>query len=346
MPTLDFVQNALCAALHLGSATLIVALKPGPWADYNRQIGSGPWEHTCCVNSTYNATVLDCATTAKYFYSVGTGGTIPVLALTVLFAAWSGLGHLVNCAYLHRQEQQMVWTASAYDAYHSFRLIVRGLDYALSSAIMLLVINVLFGAVSNNGVILAPMLQGLVIFFGAAAQYHLDFNTGTVFWKYVSPAIAVALYGWAWTYTFKALADADEAPKFLIFVLIIIFAVFSSFAVVYFWQWYVGGKIDYREFLMNTLSAIAKLLLHAFVAISLFQQANMLHTSPPPLGMQCAPNEVQSDAEDLATAGKATAGIVCGVVVLNALAYWKYTPVTRPNTVGNTQKLLVATDSI
>jgi hypothetical protein len=330
--TSDFVQNLLCGGLHIASA-LIIATTSGKWSKYNRQIGSGPWQHACCVDGAYDDKVQDCSTNDKYFYSVGTGGTIPVLALTVTFAMWSGIGHMANLWYLSSK------TRLVFVQYHKWRLWVRALDYIVSAPLMLLVLNVLWGALTKAAIFLAPCLQAAVIAIGAYIQLKKDtdylqnapqaerIKEST---SVGGSAVAVGLYGWAWSYSFRALADAPEAPSFLIFVLITLFLIFSSFAAVYFYYFHKPDQLNPREFWMNTLSAIAKLVLHAFVAISLFQQEAMLHTKPPPPGGACTPVDLRSNGADFGRGIGATLAITIIVWGLNRAIKANYTEIKQP----------------
>lgn len=144
------------------------------------------------------------------------------------------------------------------------------------------------------------------------------------------------LYAVEWSPTFYALGKAmgtnkaecvGTAPPVVGVFLAIIFTIFSAFPII--WTWFLvkirkataadaGGVVDSREFVYNIVSCIAKLTLHAFIAIALFGQKNMVSFTEHNLPDR--PNDATQEQQAYAAAF----GIVVGVAAINLAIWAKY----------------------
>jgi lysylphosphatidylglycerol synthetase-like protein (DUF2156 family) len=95
--------------------------------------------------------------------------------------------------------------------------------------------------------------------------------------------------------------------------LVTMFAVFSSFAVIFF-VFLKKKTTASKEWWFTSVSLIAKLVLHAFIGIAIFGQENMVHHGDMSDDMQVQPN---ADGNQQQTALAAAGGIVVGVFLLN-----------------------------
>lgn len=332
------VQHGVSAAIHLISAIslLTVAAASGPLSDFDRPIKERPsqndWRYTCP-----SADSCACAPDEQIFYieSAGTTHTIPIIWCAFLFAFWSGAWHLISLAII-------IWAPNTRT--HNVLLgpiAVRTWDYVISAALMILVINTLFGAATPAGTVVSPILQSIIILLGGGVEqfgHHIKSPP-----KFIAIAIGLfMMYAVEWMPAFYALQKATggnkaecvgTAPPVVAVFLTIVFAIFSAFPVV--WVWFMvklqnpkltpaanDKVIELREFIYNAVSCVAKVTLHSFIAIALFGQKQMVH-----FGEHDLP-ERPNDATQQQQAYGAALGIVVGVTAINVGIWRKFrTPV-------------------
>ena len=330
-------QHIVSATIHLASAAVIIiaAAVSGPLSDFDRPIKERPsqndWRYTCPA-----ADNCTCPNTERIFYieSAGTTHTIPIIWCAFIFAFWSGAWHLITLATIKW------WPEARANNVLLGPIAVRTWDYAISASLMILVINTLFGAATPAGAVISPTLQTIIVLLGGGVEQIARTHTSkgrkqaavTVF----TFGSLFVLYAVEWAPAFYALQQATRgnkaecvgtAPPVVSVFLAIIFAIFSVFP--FTWIYFlirvrkattatVDAVIDHREFVYNIVSCIAKLTLHAFIAIALFGQKNMVSFTEHNLP------EVANDASQEQQAYIAASGIVAGVTVINLGIWCKY----------------------
>jgi hypothetical protein len=316
-------QHVLCGVLHLGSAIYLAASAGAD--NFDRPIkdtrAQNAWRYSCGLDVDCE----ECTVDERRYYvpDVGTAYTLPVMRFAVLFAAWSGLWHVVSFALTFSQVRQTNVLAGP--------VAVRTIDYAVSASLMIVVVNTLFGAATPFGAVVAPVLQAIIVIIGGGLE-----QVGLVGpFHYGVLIVLIGLYGLVWTPAFLAMRDATvqsdvpctaAAPGFVVIFLVVVFLVFSVFPMI--WIYY-GIKselnVDNREFTYNIVSCIAKLTLHAFLAISLFGMNSRLGNSEDSL-----PEEPASENEQEVKAYIAATVVIVVVVVLNLALKWALKPPTSP----------------
>lgn len=209
------------------------------------------------------------------------------------------------------------------------------LDYAVSAPIMLSVINVLWGANTITGVIIAPVVLAMLlilsyVLISSSVESTNSFDGGTskdaimfYFW------VLVALFGLCITPTFVATADAisttgkndneGSAPAFVGVFVVVFMVVFSTFIGPYYIELTSNCNKDnepadcFIEF--SVLSLVAKVTLHAFLGVGVLQQTSMTDMSKIAAG---TPPEEPGASLAFAIAGGAVAG---GVVMAMAFVH-------------------------
>jgi lysylphosphatidylglycerol synthetase-like protein (DUF2156 family) len=318
---MDKPQHILAGTLHLLSAlTILVAAlheSNGKLSKYDVPIKRSDkynhWRYVCNPSGGY-----DCPDNEKVYYlpdAGDTGQTVPLIPLAFTFAFWSGVCHFLVVFLIDKK----VALSSLGGA-----IGIRTIDYMISAPIMIAVINVLFGSSTYVGVILSPLFQFAVILLGG----YVEFNSSKRPTKKVNTkekwllGCAVALYLGAWTPAFVAFGKARKGggapnvakpPPLVWIALVTMFAVFSSFAVIFF-VFLKKKTTASKEWWFTSVSLIAKLVLHAFIGIAIFGQENMVHHGDMSDDMQVQPN---ADGNQQQTALAAAGGIVVGVFLLN-----------------------------
>jgi len=266
-------QHVLCAALHLGSAIFIWAKASGKNFDrpIKENVGQNQWKYSC--GPDLGCEECDVDERGYYIEDVGTTHTVPVIRFAVLFAAWSGLWHVVSYFLygMYERNTNILFGPVA----------VRTIDYAVSASLMIVVVNTLFGAATPFGAVVSPVLQAIIVLIGGGIE-AFGFKSGEKHGlKWFLLVLLMIAYGVVWTPAFQAMRDATTdssvpctaaAPGFVIIFLVAVFAIFSVFPVV--WIYYAynfnNSSVNGREFTYNIVSCIAKVTLHAFLSISLF----------------------------------------------------------------------------
>jgi hypothetical protein len=319
---MDKPQHILAGTLHVLSALtiLVVALHESnnKLSTYNVPIKRSDkynhWRYVCDPSGGY-----DCPDNEKVYYlpdAGDTGQTVPIVHLAFIFAWWSGVCHFV-AVFLIDKKMALASLGGAIG--------IRTIDYMISAPIMIAVINVLFGSSTYVGVILSPLLQFAVILLGG----YVEFNSSKRPTKKMNSkekwllVCAVVLYIGAWTPAFVAFGKARKGggapngakpPPLVWIALVTLFAVFSSFAVIFFVFLGKAGKAEKKEWWFTSVSLIAKLILHAFIGIAIFGQANMVHQGDI---NDDTPVQPGADGNQQQEALVAAGGIIAGVFLLN-----------------------------
>ena len=323
------VQHGVSAVIHLASAVtlLATATASGPLSDFDRPIKEQPsqneWRFVCLATDS-----CTCPSNEQIFYieSAGTTHTIPIIWCAFLFAFWSGAWHLITLAtikYAPNSRTNNVLLGP---------VAVRTWDYVISASLMILVINTLFGAATPAGTVVSPALQSIIILLGGGVEQFGH--------RIKSPqkiigitTVLFTMYAVEWMPAFYALQKATSdnnkagecvgtAPPVVAVFLAIVFTIFSAFPII--WVWFMiklqnadqlpsaaAKVIELREFVYNAVSCIAKVTLHAFIAIALFGQKKMVNFDEHNLPDQ--PNDATQEQQ----AYSAAFGIVVGVTAIN-----------------------------
>lgn len=227
------------------------------------------WQYVCrnislttCIDDDKNFSIEN-----RYDYSL----FVHTLALTSAFAAWSGFWHVVAAGTTPDVARMLKW-----------------IDYAGSAPMMLVVISILYGHHQVAGIVIAPVILGVLILWAGIKRESGRPIPGTWFLS------TLLLYGLVWfpsAYSFElAFGHAQdpivnqtdiqpgtgEPPKFVWAFYAITVALFSSFPVVYGLQMLgiVEGMAEEKAYI--GLSLIAKLSLHLYVGLFIVASAGTL----------------------------------------------------------------------
>jgi len=104
----------------------------------------------------------------------GNGGPINIAWAAFTFAAWSGLGHLYSAVTMRRNNKSPRFSHSQRARAEEQRMLtlLRWLDYLVSAPVMLLVINVIFGATNSAGVLASPLLLAALLVASGIVEYY------------------------------------------------------------------------------------------------------------------------------------------------------------------------------
>ena len=104
----------------------------------------------------------------------GNGGPINIAWAAFTFAAWSGLGHLYSAVTMRRNNKNPRFSHSQRARAEEQRMLtlLRWLDYLVSAPVMLLVINVIFGATNSAGVLASPLLLAALLVASGFVEYY------------------------------------------------------------------------------------------------------------------------------------------------------------------------------
>lgn len=335
-------QHILSGAIHISSAIGILVSAAyagrdhGGVSHFDRPLKSKPSENAWlfrCANATDDEPfACDARERTYYISATGTVAWVPVIPLAFIFAFWSGIWHVFSA-----------WRVAGSRTTALDVVVVRTIDYVVSSALMIAVVNTLFGASTYVGVIASPLLQAGVVLLGGSVEYDRDHSQRTrAKWWYVPCALgAFSLYALVWYPVFLALTvaasstgkapNAGVAPPPVWIFLIATMLIFSSFAAI--WVWFLAcapntdRMVQRREFAYNTVSCIAKVTLHAFIGIALFAQRERVAFSENDV-----PDEPPDTTEQEVQAYVAVTSVIAGVGVLNLCLWlcWKYRPAWFP----------------
>lgn len=313
---LQWARHTIAGCVHLLSATTIltIGLSERPLSEYALNIKEGGrrvvWKVACYL-PTIDKYVDDstCLAENKAFYSEGLRGsstdamfTLNVLFWAFVFAAWSGLLHVVVAARLWRRGPEGPGAAKT-------QRTARWSDYSVSAPLMLAVLGASFGAANVHGVVVAPLgLCALIVAGGYLEEYRLSRATplktdkgkqkaapppkAASTWEYAvqmcGAAVLFTLYVFVWDPVMSAYersrvqtgSNVGTPPDAVTIMLVSTIVVFSSFAAVYAYDLsrQVPGASEQAYIF---LSMFSKVLLHSFVGLAVLQQRSMLQSSRP-----------------------------------------------------------------
>jgi hypothetical protein len=327
-------QHKLSATIHIASATSFIIIAAVHDTNFNRPLKERPsqyqWFYTCAATDDFDGINYDCDMSERIWYisDVGTIGQVPVMWFAFAFALWSGLCHCLSLYWNHTIKRPAWWNSA---------IAVRTYDYTISAPLMIVVINLLFGSGSYLGVIVAPLLQAIVIIVGGWLEHKHSISKAPPFklYEWAIALLLFVLYALEWTPAFHSFKKATEkseepnvgsAPSEVWIYVILMFLIFSSFPVIWLYFIFRAPNPNKREFCYNIVSCIAKVTLHAFVAIALFGQGSRLNFSENNL-----PTEPINETGQEQKAYTAATGVILGVSVANAFV-WKYKRATDVGT--------------
>lgn len=345
-----FWSHVASAFVHLTSASVIAIIGTrGTHECFNRYgIDVLSWGHIrrwkyVCPES--NGTFA-CASSKRAFYADppwttyaghpchahGTLGDVNVLAMAISFALVSGTMHLTAVFIMEYSKKR---TLSAQTA--SF---LRWLDYSVSAPLMLAVVGILFSASNFYAVALAPGALSILLIIAGCIEpgepiEKRNAKSNKSDWVFFAIISVAYIFTWLPVYLavrtntdpVKENSGVATAPPFVTTMLWIIFFVFLLFPIVYALDYDYGGTANRahgcqrrligwlggRERLYITLSMIAKVTLHVFLALSLFAQSKRLKRSSKDALLTGADNTIERDAVWGAV------GVVVGAILLNSL---------------------------
>ena len=346
-----FWSHVASAFVHLTSASVIAIIGTrGKHECFNRYgIDVLPWGHIrrwkyVCPE---DYTTFVCAGDKRAYYSDplwtnytghpchahGTLGDVNVLAMAISFALVSGTMHLTAVFIMEYSNKRTLSVQTA-----SF---LRWLDYSVSAPLMLAVVGILFSASNFYAVALAPGALSVLLIIAGFIEPGEPIEKRSAKSKksnWVLFAIISVAYIFTWLPVYLAVrtntdpvkphSGVDNAPRFVTTMLWIIFSIFLFFPIVYALDYDYGGAaanrahgcqrrligwLGGRERLYITLSMIAKVTLHVFLALSLFAQSKQLKRSSKDALLTGADNMIERDAVWGAV------GVVVGSIVLNSL---------------------------
>lgn len=271
----------LCGVFHVVSASTILAVGlhgDRQYSDYaynvskNKGMHGSVWKFQCYNNNTmsYDPGYAACDDDDRQFVIFTDnpfGHTFNLLAAAVAYAYWSGLIHLFRWALMkeYNQRKEQFWRLC--------------LDYFGSAPVMLAVINALWGANTLWGMLVAPLLLGLLLW----ASYGLIISRKSSKTKNIAFATLICLYIGCLTPTFYATgkaissdgkaADEGTAPAFIAAFVAVFMLVFSSFIYPYYLELKSEKTDCFIEF--SVLSLVSKVTLHAFLGVAVLQQTSM-----------------------------------------------------------------------
>ena len=281
-------SHIICGVLHLTS-TIVLRSVAGSYNGYKAYVSAAFWEYTgwrthCyeATTKTYTAAADECDAQSQQVFSVTPPASqlpmpVNLLAMALTFTLVSSMVHFASACWLWKtkkgaDESQQLRVDSA----------MRFGDYAVSASVMLSLMNIVFGANSVAGVILAPAVLGVALVLAAVLQWHvlpgaerpLSSSTATCYFVGL-----VLVYTLCLLPTILAMSEtATVAPKGVLAFMVGMLIVFSSFIVPY------TIELVKREYCMftvyATLSVVAKAILHAFLAVSVLQQAKLYEAAP------------------------------------------------------------------
>lgn len=205
-----------------------------------------------------------------------------------------------------------------------FESIVRfTFDYAHSASIMLGVVSLLWGSNGIAGVVLAPILLWTAL---QCSSYMMYCNLGQkqpipygskcliLFVLVVMYAVSLVPFLHASVSSITSTGDAANeatAPKFVLIIAISFACLFSLFVVPYILQLFylsIGNDATKINNFYCVLSVVAKVVLHAFILLTVVQQAEMLSSNTP-----VSNTDVDSQLV-YALTGTIVLGIIFGVI--------------------------------
>ncbi|MBN19872.1 MAG: hypothetical protein CL678_01195 [Bdellovibrionaceae bacterium] len=276
-----FNAHAYAAMVHIGSAVAIYIYGMEK-SNYETRFYQFPvklddisdfdpyrWQYVC-----RNQTLSTCGDDDKNFSIEGRYDHnlyVHTLVLTSAFAAWSGFWHVVAAGTSPDVARKIKW-----------------IDYAGSAPMMLIVISLQYGHHKLSGIVIAPIVLGLLILW--AGQKRESPNGVPPAWFLMS----LAIYALVWVpsgHTFNlsfgkaqepVITETEispglgEPPKFVWAFYAITVALFSSFPVVYALQIWHALDENTEEKAYIGLSLIAKLTLHLYIGLTVIASAGTL----------------------------------------------------------------------
>ena len=323
----------LCAVFHVTSAAAILAVgyteANGNLSLYQYPVRKKLWYierfEYVCYNATQmrvdpNQTLCDeesrfyerpAADESSYFQ-------VNVILIAFMFAFWSGFLHAVAATRLVDIKKQ-----------HYIRFI----DYGVSAAIMLMLVNVLWGAANYTGVIISPIFLCLALIGALLLIEYRDPLGGWRNWLFGILVIVFILTMIPLLYSAVKITNPtnattdDAAPKLVIPIAFAFVFLFSLFIVPYMYQIWdsccdtacctwpnrIGPDGDSESvfvFLLYTfLSLITKTLLHAALLIVIVGQMKFLEQS------RLEPPSMYDQAQTLG-------GVAGAVIIVGIVGYW------------------------
>jgi hypothetical protein len=308
------IIHLVCTALHLVSTSVIYGLATRdntPISAYNNYVNKDffaytDWKIYCYANATRdyskfnenNKTPGYCPDSTKLFF-VERGDNafdtpVNILGLALAFTSVSAFVHFISAILCKIYPEKYTLEI---DSTLRFTM-----DYAVSAPVMLALINIVFGANSISGVIVAPIILNVALVLAslllnyAVAHGNSNHDKPSVVFPYLyirNTLNVQSTFACFYFLVFAALClmyivslvptivavinVAKLAPDgVLIFMVGFLFA-FSSFIVPYALELY---KQKYGYFVAYAaLSLNAKAILHSFLAISVLQQAKLYNNS-------------------------------------------------------------------
>lgn len=150
--------HAIAGTFHICAAFAIGLVGSADWPSHNRAVSGTlldvtQWQYTCYNRTSEEYTTeRNCDTEDRTFFPEAPSiffGNVHVIALCILFSAWSGFVHIVRAIYIARWlDVPVEWNTET-----TVRFAV---DYSVSASIMLMCMNALFGATNIFSIVAGP----------------------------------------------------------------------------------------------------------------------------------------------------------------------------------------------
>lgn len=259
--------HVVCGVLHVGSSLALILLSD-PWnpvATVSVTRWTSPSGGTCDDDGLCYAA----ASADELTY-------IPTALVCAMFAAASGVGHFVAAAdpaaAARRARCGVNW--------------VRWADYGVSASLMIVILNVVCGVVDAGALAATSGLMAALMAIIYVAERDNDL---------LLAVIATGLYPAVWApallsyfgHRFNQAEGTLSAPPFVDIIVAALFAVFTSFAVVFWLQRAFlarGGNAELYTLAYDVLSLIAKTALHWTLFASLLGRKGRLAESASDAG--------------------------------------------------------------
>jgi hypothetical protein len=325
-------SHLICGSLHLTS-TIILRAIAGDAAKYTTYVSSEFWAYTDWRVHCYNVTAEmytpggDCGEQQEVFSVVPPAVRLPtpvnLLAMALVFTLVSSGVHFASALRLYAVKQPR-------DAVQQLRVdsALRFLDYAVSASVMLSLLNVVFGANCVAGVIVAPIGLGISLALAAVLQWYRLPGAERPMGGAVALgcfAVLVLLYVLCLLPTMVAMSQtAKAAPVGVLVFMAGMLIAFTSFVAPY------TIELVRREYCMfsvyATLSVVAKAILHAFLGVSVLQQAKLYEAGPTVEAGGEPPEDIFAELQNKVYA--ILFGTVAGGAVLYVVLRYKFDPFT------------------
>lgn len=267
--------NAAVGAVHLLSSVALswLSVEEEPWKAPVTFVESS-WQYAT-ENQTSCGDELKCF---AQFELVRSPVDIEVAVIAVLFGVISGVGHMVGAFFA---EFSLESAESGFN-------VIRWSDYSVSASLMIVVLSAICGVTEGYTLVLVALLQCALLLVAMLAEMVIctevsgpSMQTSISKWAAIAATILyLGLWAPAWgTIAASQAGDGAKPPWFVWIIIGSLFALFSSFAVVYFWYLNAPQPRVSSELRYVALSLTAKVALHWTLYVSILSRTGMLYDS-------------------------------------------------------------------